>query len=97
MRHSLPTIVFGTKIPIQAASPVRLLFSYFVVPVSSGMGDCSENINSNGLGRVYVIPTPAEGGEESRATARAKHETPHSVRSDMAAHFRRPWCWSQPA
>ena len=35
----------------------------------------------------YVIPTPAEGGEESRATAKTMHETPHYVRSDMASPF----------
>ena len=34
----------------------------------------------------YVIPTPAEGGEESQASAKATAETPHSVRSDMAVH-----------
>ncbi len=67
----------GTKIDEFLSRVDEHLFSYFVVPVATGMEDCSENINRNGLGRAYVIPTPAEGGEESQATAKAKHETPH--------------------
>jgi hypothetical protein len=43
-------------------------------------------------GGSYVIPTPAGGCEESQVPAKATHETPHYVRSDMAAYFRRPWC-----
>ena len=51
------------------------------------MGDCSENKIANRLQHFYVIPTPAEGGEESRAIAKAKSETPRCARSDMNRPF----------
>ncbi len=68
-------------------------------------GHSLENKGPNLLRLSRVIPTPAEGGEESQAYPKATHETPHGVypeqgrraRSDISAHFHTWWCRWQPA
>ena len=56
--------------------------------VATSMSDSYENRIAIRLQHFLVIPTPAEGGEESRAIAKAKSETPRGVYPERGRRVR---------